>query len=510
MPQNVETLSQSQCDHSHVHEPAAGSNTNQTGFYPAKMAKVTLDSYYPNKLPTFTLSHSHAFVTRNLSRKKWTSNPKAVEAVKAEAAGLSTSREQSIPSDAFVQQVLASLDLRDRNMLQRHAQRFLSCLPEAIRPFLDAWVAKKVISGSSLTRGRLYLDLAMQLIHREHLAGTGPFLKYAWGDSTAKYGLEIYNARYRFLPKAQCVELARMWRYLCTHPWTRDMEEEAQALRAHYSQKLFDSVLLHTQVPQMLGSKRTSLVDKASAHVHSSLLEVSSLEELESSFANHVSWCSDMGVESGLPSFHATGVETTLPEWLRPARVHVFAGDQDDYFEDGAVLPIAQSKAFMPSAFTIPGICHAIHNATASLETAFVCFERFNEKFEVVYKFLGNSQRRERFVEVVMKGTPQYEVAKTLFSKEIPSFYTKRWNALAECLSETLPLANFLRCHWDHVRYCEGSQHNPSVQDGWAPEQINPVLEDPFFFLRSGACRFFSANSFRISCLGQKVVPAMS
>ena len=52
------------------------------------MAKVTLDSYYPNKLPTFTLSHSHAFVTRNLSGKKWTSNPKAVAAVKAEAAGL--------------------------------------------------------------------------------------------------------------------------------------------------------------------------------------------------------------------------------------------------------------------------------------------------------------------------------------------------------------------------------------------------------------------------------------
>ena len=83
-----ETLSQYQCDHSHIHEPAAGSNTNQTGFYPTKMAKVILDSYYPNKLPTFAPNHSHAFVTRTLSRKEWTANPKAVEAVKAEAAGL--------------------------------------------------------------------------------------------------------------------------------------------------------------------------------------------------------------------------------------------------------------------------------------------------------------------------------------------------------------------------------------------------------------------------------------
>ena len=87
-----ETLSQYQCDHSHVHEPATGSNTNQTGFYPAKMAKVILDSYYPNKLPTFAPNHSHAFVTRTLSRKEWTANPKAVEAVKAEAAGLRSNR----------------------------------------------------------------------------------------------------------------------------------------------------------------------------------------------------------------------------------------------------------------------------------------------------------------------------------------------------------------------------------------------------------------------------------
>lgn len=37
--------------------------------------------------------------------------------------------------------------------------------------------------------------------------------------------------------------------------------------------------------------------------VYTTLLESEGLEELQDAFASHVSWCSDMGVESGLPSF---------------------------------------------------------------------------------------------------------------------------------------------------------------------------------------------------------------
>ena len=68
-----EKLSLCQCDQSHVHGRVAA----QRVFRSSKMAKAIIESYYPNKLHTFAPNHSHAFVTRNLSRKEWTANPKA-------------------------------------------------------------------------------------------------------------------------------------------------------------------------------------------------------------------------------------------------------------------------------------------------------------------------------------------------------------------------------------------------------------------------------------------------
>lgn len=389
----------------------------------------------------------------------------------------------SVPSDVFVQQVLVSLDLRDRNMLKAHAERFSACLPEVFRPLLDAWLSNQVLSGASLYRGRIFLDIALQLTHRMRLSNLGETWKYAWGDSSSKWGLEIYNSRYRWLLKSKSVELARAWRFLCNNPWHEDLDDHIAQKRQQCSHLLFDCIELHTQVPQCLGNKRTALSDKVSCHVHAALLESLGLDDLEQNFNNHVSWCSDLGVESGLPGFCSAGAETVLPSWLQPARVEVVASDTD-FIEDGAV--VAQQpvlvKPLMPAAFPIPGVCHAVHNAIGNLEKAFPWYEEFVARFKTLYQFLGSKQRRDRFVEMVMKGKLQYTHAKKLFGKEVPSFYTERWNAFMECLEATWPLAEFLRVHWDDVRYAEGEGHVASVEDGWKPKDLNAILDQPFFF----------------------------
>ena len=392
------------------------------------------------------------------------------------------------PSDSLVQQVLASLDLRNRRLLQDHAKKFVGMLPHALQPFLHSWVSAKVASGSTLVRSELMLDIALQLLHRRRLSESGEILKFAWGDAADKWNLQIYNARYRWMRKSDCVQLGRAWRFLCKHPHTRTMECDVEEKRKEYSSLLFKSIHLHTLVPQLLGNRKTALVDKVSAHVHASLLESSSLDALDESFANHICWCSDMGVESALPSFHVLSAEKVMPAWLQPSRVNVHEPD-DDHFEDGVLVNLesanCKSSPLMPQAISVPGICHAIHNATGRLNSAFHGFEDFLGKLKSLYQFLGSPPRCNRFVEVVMRGTLHYERAKELFLRRLTSIYTERWNIVAICLEESLPLLLFLRTHWDDVRFLRNADDDgPSdacMKDGWSPKELTVIVQDSYF-----------------------------
>ena len=396
-------------------------------------------------------------------------------------------------SNVLVPQILASFDLSCKRMLQHHATKFISMLPEALQPVLQAWTTSQMAGGSVLQRHEMALDIAMELLHRERLSQShegGGVLKYGWGDSTSKFGLEIFNARYRWLKKSMCVELARAWRFLCSHPaYDDDLTEHAQEERCRCSNLLVDNVHLHTLVPQRLGDRRTALPDKVSAYVHANLLESSNLQDLERSFAEHISWCTDMGVEAGMPSFYVKAIENTLPPWLRPARVTVVPNDT---FEDGLELQRDEvdqpAKPLMPEAFHMSGVCHAVHNSTASLNLAFPSFDDFLSKLKRLYQFLGSSLRVQRFLEVVMRGSLQYDHAKALFSRKLTSIYTERWNVLAICLEESYPLVLFLRNHWDPVRFSDDPHKsplacvaNPSLLDGWLPKDVTEIVNDSYF-----------------------------
>ena len=387
------------------------------------------------------------------------------------------------PSDSFVQQVISSLDLKNKAKLQQHAARFVRLMPDALKPYLEAWTSTKIASGSTLRRGELMLDCALELLHRTRLSQAGKVFKFAWGDSTDKWDLEIYNARYRWLKQSDCVELARAWRFLCNHPFHKDMEPDLLEKRQEFSTLLFESIHMHTLVPQLLGDRKTALVDKVAAHVHASLLESMSLEDLDDNFASHIAWCSDHGVEAGVPSFHVARAEQVLPEWLQQARVNVDPGD--DFFEDGAFLnsamPHDQSTLLMPNSIPIPGVCHVVHNSTVGLDAGFQGFEPFLDKLKSLYRFLDNPKRCERFLEAVMRGSLHFERAKELFQRKLTSIYTERWNVLAICLEESLPSLLFLRAHWDEVRYADKADADPSRQDGWNPASVTSIIKDNYF-----------------------------
>ena len=183
--------------------------------------------------------------------------------------------------------------------MKKHALKFIQCLPEAMRPSTAVWVEEHFAGASSIKDGQLYLDIALLLHHRSRMQREGTVFMFAWGDSSKRGHLDMYNTRYRWLPADQCIDVARAFRWLCLNPAVVGPEqaeqfegdlEDLQARRCECPQKLFDSIRLHIQMPQLLGQGRSKLIDKVGAHVQSALLEAGTPEALRSSLASCVAW----------------------------------------------------------------------------------------------------------------------------------------------------------------------------------------------------------------------------
>lgn len=417
----------------------------------------------------------------------------AAEAIQAHFASLQPvhrdSRKLLDLPEKFIHQILASLDLKSKARLKEHAKKFVNCLPEAIVPSAAAWVEKTFASQTSLSSGHVYLDMAMLLVHRLRTEASNMFM-YAWGDSSQKGGLDVYNTRHRWLLADSIVMLARGFRWLCLHqaPCNDEQEfsEDEAVERCRFSQLLFDGIHLHTQVPQLIGQGRSSLLDKVGAHVHSTLLERGTLDGLSAALGNCVAWCCDMGTEAGLPQCAVEYPEDVLPSFIRPSRIQADIATDDGCLElslegCGPGNPASRGN-LMQRAILVPGTCHAIHNASANLDSAFANWEKFYSSLKTLHKLIGMKGRRERFVEVVLGNVPQYDQGKALFRHFSKTLYTERWGEVASYLEEGLPLLLFLRQNWDEVVYSRGMDGTaPSADDGFLPSAITEVLRDDYF-----------------------------
>ena len=395
----------------------------------------------------------------------------------------SNSRRRS--AESLLAQVLAALDLRNQGHFKRHAMKFLRCVPEDLQEVLRNHFEKHGASRSQVNRGGIFLDLALLVEHRSRMERLGQVVRYAWGDATSKGGREIYNTRCRFVELSKVVELARGWKYLCLNPASADQDAEQAEQRYTHSQALFDNVHLHTHVPQYLGQGRATLLDKVSAHVHSTLLEAGTVSAMSGVLESVVAWVIDMGVESGLPNCHVSTPESTLPSFVRPSRLQVCPEDEE-FVEEGfheMQGEAASNTALMPAAIHLPGVCHAVHNASANLNSALSYFDDFMSKLRVVHKFLGSPSRRERFVEVVLQGKPSYNVGKSLFKSFTKTLYEERWGEVASYLSSAQSLFTFLRLHWDETAYVRdaGDADVASAEDNFSAGDLTTLIKDGFF-----------------------------
>ena len=352
-----------------------------------------------------------------------------------------------------------------------------------------AWVQSAFAGASKLCGGRLQLDIAMLLFQRARVRAKGSVLRYMWGDATTKRPWEIYNARYRMCKSAEAVSLAIAFKWLCVNPAasedSAELPEDVQAQRCVHSQLLFDSFELHTQVPQLLGQGRTKLIDKVGAHVQSALLESGDLEGLQGYLSSCVAWCSDMGVEAGIPDCELQCVESVLPPCVRPSRL-LMCNTEDANFADEGLLTAEPESAhegtLMPNAIHVPGTCHAIHNACLNLDTALVDFDWFITRVKKLHPLFSVKRRRDRFLQVALHGTPQYDQGKQILENFSGTLHSERWGELAGYLRTGYPLLLFFRQYWDGVAYARGLDDGGETEE-FSCAAITEVLKDDYFLV---------------------------
>ena len=192
-----------------------------------------------------------------------------------------------------------------------------------------------------------------------------------------------------------------------------------------------------------------------------------------------------MGVEIGMPDCQVKCVESTLPAFIRPVRLQVAEGDEDGFVEESlAVEPQPErpeNHNFMPRALQVPGACHAIHNACLNLDDALSEFDWFFTSLKKLDALIGNKRRRERFVQVVLTGTPLYEAGQKVLESFRSTLHKERWGELAGYLSDGLPILIFLRQHWDPVAYSRGLQEDAVEGDEFSCRGITELLKDEYF-----------------------------
>ena len=93
------------------------------------------------------------------------------------------------------------------------------------------------------------------------------------------------------------------------------------------------------------------------------------------------------------------------------------------------------------------------HNGCANLDEALSDFAWFLENLKTLHLLIGRQGRRQRFLEVALKGTPHYDQGKSVLHA-FNTLHQERWGELAEYLSQGFPILVFLRQHWDAVATC--------------------------------------------------------
>ena len=208
-------------------------------------------------------------------------------------------------------------------------------------------------------------------------------------------------------------------------------EEDAMA-------RLAQTLRVHRSPPVMLGSGRTTLVDKFCAVVHTLYLEAGCPASLHVLCKQFVCFTTDLGVEFGLPSVRDTELANIMPWAISAMPVH--ASEQPDEC-------IPESTVGFSDSLAMPGLLHIIHNASNALLEVMPHLDAAVTQLSDVAVFLRTPETAKRLPETCYSTS-----VGRLHRAAIKSFDSKvhrsRWCTIAHCVEQLLGLRKTLTWGW--------------------------------------------------------------
>lgn len=237
----------------------------------------------------------------------------------------------------------------------------------------------------------------------------------------------------------------------------------------------------HRPPPVILGSGRTSLIDKFCACMHAFNLESGCAAQLQTYCESIASVTTDLGVEFSLPDIYSANYHDLFPWAVREDPCAGEAGcresdDLDELPEEGQAQ--AQHCVTLRGALSIPGLLHVIHNASNSLLNVMQTLDSAVDKLAEVAKLLNTNATCDRLCSSCFAGPLGQQHHERLKSFQ-GCVYKARWGSVAFCTQAVLGLERVLRWGWSKDAYLAacadagGQVRNDHIQLDIIDEAIN-------------------------------------
>ena len=373
-------------------------------------------------------------------------------------------------------QIMFAAVMSTQHLRQHKREPLLSVLRHALplsvpRPlvnFVDH-IQLAAPADESIRNGRFILELTL-LLHRRHHDQLRGASIYLWWDATSK-------KRDYLLTKAHYILDAELMNVFDAVNSLRKGEVRGDA--HHPDDVISAGIRMLHFLPVLLGLRCTSLVQKIGALMHQLCLICACMDDIAAFFDQVVSVTTDMGTELGLAEFHSHDFRRLIPPWFEPL------DPQDD---TGGLLPhqnvrqVSWSDAWLLAfAIPVPGMMHIISNLLIEVHEGLNLWSAMTAKLHEISKLLTITQRRERFIEKCLRGTP-HECHVHLFDHEFDRLYDKRWFAVLQFLKSLKPVLAFLSASWNAGLYLAGHSGadgaDDVADDSFQASHITKALQD--------------------------------